>query len=84
MLNDQRKENGQWVYKCTEFEFFPSLPQKEWEILAKVPIKRLSKTWRRYLLAYKHWCILRQMQRGIRVSLLKIKNDNKRRYNSLV
>jgi hypothetical protein len=24
------------------------------------------------------------MQRGIRVSLLKIKNDNKRRYNSLV
>ena len=84
LLNDQRKENGQWVYKCTEFEFFPSLPQKEWEILAKVPIKRLSKTWRRYLLAYKHWCILRQMQRGIRVSLLKIKNDNKRRYNSLV
>lgn len=84
LLSDQRKENGQWVCICTEFEFFPSLPEKEWAAMSQIPIKRLSKIWRRYLLAHQHWLELRKIGRDIYLAFLKLENDNKRRYNSLV
>lgn len=75
LVQNQEGENGQWICSCAEFGFFPSLPEKEWTAMSQIPIKRLSKTWRRYLLAHKHWLELRKIGRDIHLAFLKYQKD---------
>lgn len=53
LVADTNYDNGHSTAICSTYSLFPSLPQKDWELLSKpIVFRALSPLWKRYLGGY--------------------------------
>ena len=71
IVQDRTTDNGQYDCDSTEYELFPSLPQKEWDKIEQAGYKRLNKVWKRHLAGYLFWLRLREIRRNVHLSYLQ-------------
>ena len=77
LVNEQTYDNGRYICDAAKYELFPSLSEKQWQILYSVPYKCLSKTWQRYLEGHWQWMRLRDLKREIDLGYLKFNKERK-------
>jgi hypothetical protein len=71
LVHTNTKDNG--LYECIagDYHLFPSLSEKEWEVLNKpLVFKKLSPYWKRAVYGRNHWMNLREISREIKKSFL--------------
>lgn len=65
-------DNGHYLCDAATFRLFPNLSEKEWELMNKIPYKRLTKYWRRAIYGYNFYMELRELRRNMRIKRIKI------------
>ena len=71
LIHESTKDNGHFTCDATEYMLFPMLPEKEWELLNKIPYNRLNKLWQRWRSAHQHWLDLIKIRRDVKLSFIK-------------
>ena len=72
LIEDKVKDNGHYCCNASKYLLFPQLSEKEWEVMNKIPYKRLTKYWRRARYGYNFYMELRQLRRNRRKALNRL------------
>jgi hypothetical protein len=72
LIEDKIKDNGHYLCNAAIYTLFPQLSEKEWEIMNKIPYKRLSKYWQRARYGYNFYMKLREISRDARKGYIQI------------
>jgi hypothetical protein len=77
LISDTKKDNGHYDCIAGKYHLFPSLSEKEWDLLNKpLVFKKLSPYWKRAVLGRNHWMSLREIGRDVRKSFLQFEKEN--------
>ena len=71
LTENKTKDNGHYFCDAATYTLFPQLSEKEWELMNKIPYKRLSKYWQRARFGYNFYMELRASRRRTRKELIK-------------
>lgn len=74
LIENRTTDKGQYNSDSYTYELFPSLPQKEWDMIRNAGYSRLNNVWRRHLAGYKLWNELRKSKMELRLVMLKYDN----------
>lgn len=68
----KEKDNGHYMCEAATFRLFPNLSEKEWNLMNKIPYKRLTKYWQRARYGYNFYMELRELKRNMRRQRIKL------------